>query len=89
MDDEDQVRVIAYSIWEDEGKPHGRHLDHWFRAEAICRDRERRSQASAVAETAAPRKVSPRAKARRPEVQRQGSRQQISDFGSSVKDPRA
>lgn len=29
---EDDVRTRAYAIWEDEGRPHGRHLDHWRRA---------------------------------------------------------
>lgn len=24
----------AYALWEAEGKPHGRHLDHWCQAEA-------------------------------------------------------
>ncbi len=24
----------AYALWEGEGRPHGRHLDHWCQAEA-------------------------------------------------------
>lgn len=24
----------AYALWESEGRPHGRHLDHWCQAEA-------------------------------------------------------
>jgi len=24
----------AYEIWESEGRPHGRDMDHWLRAEA-------------------------------------------------------
>jgi hypothetical protein len=28
------VRERAYAIWEEEGRPEGRHLDHWLRAEA-------------------------------------------------------
>jgi Protein of unknown function (DUF2934) len=31
---EQAVRERAYSIWEEEGRPEGRHLDHWLRAEA-------------------------------------------------------
>jgi len=29
----DEVLRRAYQIWEEEGRPHGRHLDHWFAAE--------------------------------------------------------
>jgi hypothetical protein len=29
---DDQVRERAYLIWVDEGRPHGRELDHWLRA---------------------------------------------------------
>ena len=31
---EQAVRERAYAIWEEEGRPEGRHLDHWLRAEA-------------------------------------------------------
>lgn len=27
-----RVRARAYEIWEQEGRPEGRHLDHWARA---------------------------------------------------------
>jgi hypothetical protein len=29
---DDQVREPAYLIWVDDGRPHGRELDHWLRA---------------------------------------------------------
>lgn len=29
----DEVRGRAYAIWETEGKPEGRDLDHWLQAE--------------------------------------------------------
>ena len=33
MDDNDErVHDRAYAIWEDEGRPHGRHETHWHRA---------------------------------------------------------
>ena len=28
------IRERAYAIWEEEGRPEDRHLDHWLRAEA-------------------------------------------------------
>ena len=27
------IEVCAYCIWEQEGRPHGRALDHWLQAE--------------------------------------------------------
>jgi hypothetical protein len=30
---EQAIRERAYAIWEEEGRPEGRHLDHWLRAE--------------------------------------------------------
>jgi hypothetical protein len=35
MEREDQIRLIAYRIWEEEGRQNGRDCDHWFRAEAV------------------------------------------------------
>jgi Protein of unknown function (DUF2934) len=34
VDGEQAIRERAYAIWEEEGRPEGRHLDHWVRAEA-------------------------------------------------------
>jgi len=31
---EEVIRKRAFAIWEEEGRPEGRHLDHWLRAEA-------------------------------------------------------
>ncbi len=30
----DEIERLAYSYWEQEGRPEGRHLDHWLRAQA-------------------------------------------------------
>jgi hypothetical protein len=60
---QDFIRKIAYAIWEKEGRPDGKDLDHWFRATAIFRStppyssvadlfeagRERRSASSSTA----------------------------------------
>lgn len=52
----------AYALWEGEGRPHGRHLDHWCQAEAETAvsaatgsipDTEKESAASSQAETKA------------------------------------
>lgn len=31
----DAIAIRAYLIWQDEGRPNGRHQDHWFTAEAV------------------------------------------------------
>jgi hypothetical protein len=41
-EEEEQIRERAYSIWEQEGRPHGRDVDHRLRAEAeIAGERSR------------------------------------------------
>ncbi len=35
---EEEIRQIAYQLWLDEGCLHGRHLDHWLKAESIWRE---------------------------------------------------
>ena len=35
MSKEDEIRLIAYNIWEQEGCINGKDCEHWFRAEAI------------------------------------------------------
>lgn len=37
--DED-IRQIAYRLWQEEGHPDGRHLDHWVKAESIWQARQ-------------------------------------------------
>ena len=32
---EDEIRMIAYHIWEDENRPDGRDIEHWLKAEVI------------------------------------------------------
>ena len=31
----ERIRLRAYAIWEKEGRPHGKHLEHWERAERL------------------------------------------------------
>jgi hypothetical protein len=35
MDRENDIRIIAYHIWEAEGCPDGRDCEHWVQAELI------------------------------------------------------
>ncbi len=42
MDREQEIRSIAYQIWEYEGYPDGRDMEHWLKAEAMFREQEQR-----------------------------------------------
>jgi hypothetical protein len=37
----DEVRMIAYNLWEREGCVNGKDCEHWFRAEAIWKDQQK------------------------------------------------
>lgn len=37
MDDKSRIREWAYQLWEKEGRPTGRALDHWLEAERHAR----------------------------------------------------
>ena len=43
MAKEDEIRLIAYNIWEQESCPSGKSCEHWFRAEAIWRQQQKDS----------------------------------------------
>ena len=36
-----RIRTLAYEIWEEEGRPEGRALEHWLEAEREILDEER------------------------------------------------
>jgi hypothetical protein len=40
-DDKQRIRERAYQLWEREGRPHGRHMDHWVQAEQETQDGQR------------------------------------------------
>jgi hypothetical protein len=33
---EERIRVLAYAIWEAEGRPDGKHLEHWAEARRLA-----------------------------------------------------
>ena len=35
MQHNEEIRLIAYRIWEEQGRPDGRDLEHWLKAEVI------------------------------------------------------
>jgi hypothetical protein len=39
MHHEQEVQLIAYHMWEEEGHPHGHDLEHWLKAEAAWQEK--------------------------------------------------
>ncbi len=37
---EEQIRGLAYAIWEQEGRPEGKDLEYYFRAKQMLEERE-------------------------------------------------
>ena len=48
MGREDEIRLIAYSIWEEESCPDGRDCEHWFRAQAIWEEQNKKAAAKSA-----------------------------------------
>lgn len=44
MDKDQERRERAYRIWEEEGRPDGKHEDHWQRAEGQHAETERQAE---------------------------------------------
>jgi len=40
MGKEDEVRIIAYRIWEEDGCRHGHAVEHWLKAEIIWENQQ-------------------------------------------------
>ncbi|MGA2158928.1 MAG: DUF2934 domain-containing protein [Dehalococcoidia bacterium] len=43
MDREEEIRLIAYQIWEEEGNVNGLDANHWQRAELIWENRRKQN----------------------------------------------
>ena len=41
MGRKDEIQLIAYHIWEEEGCCHGRDCEHWLKAEAIWETKQK------------------------------------------------
>ena len=40
MATEEQIRALAHTIWEQEGRPEGKSEEHYYRAKQILEDQE-------------------------------------------------
>ena len=61
---EQHIRELAYTIWEEEGRPEGKDAEHYFRARQIL---EERQASSSIELTPSPASKSPRRR-RTPEL---------------------
>jgi hypothetical protein len=50
MGREDEIKLIAYNIWEEEGYPNGRDYEHWLKAETIWEQRQKQAAATKVSQ---------------------------------------
>jgi hypothetical protein len=41
MNKEDEIRAIAYGIWEKEGYPEGKDVEHWYQATQIWEEQHK------------------------------------------------
>lgn len=48
MEREDEIRLIAYRIWEEEGCLDGYDCEHWFRAEVIWEQQKQQAPAKSM-----------------------------------------
>ena len=51
MGREDEIRIIAYKLWEVEGCFNGRDCEHWFRAELIWEEQHKQKAVAKRTET--------------------------------------
>ncbi len=49
MGREDEIRLIAYQMWQEADCCHGRDVDHWLKAEMIWEARQKEQTAAAAA----------------------------------------
>jgi hypothetical protein len=55
MHHDEEIRLIAYHIWEDEGHPNGRQMDHWLKAETTLQQKSLQQTAPRRTELVSPK----------------------------------
>jgi hypothetical protein len=40
MHHEQEVQMIAYHMWEEQGHPHGHDMEHWLKAESVWQEKQ-------------------------------------------------
>jgi hypothetical protein len=41
MNRDEEIRQVAYKLWQEEGYPHGYEVQHWLKAESIWQKKHR------------------------------------------------
>jgi len=59
----DQILSKAYEIWEAEGRPSGKDMEHWLQAELVLANAKTPAKTKARAKAKAPAKAKAKAKA--------------------------
>jgi hypothetical protein len=62
MSKEEEIKLIAYYLWEQEGCPDGRDCQHWIAAEAIWQEQQKPAKAAAAPQPKPQPKAKPAAK---------------------------
>ncbi len=57
MGREDEIKLIAYAIWEEASCPDGRDCEHWLMAETIWEQRGKSGAAASEGAARAPKKA--------------------------------
>lgn len=65
---EDEIKTIAYYLWQEEGCVDGRDCEHWLRAEIIWEDEQKKPAAvkNKVASTGKPSQTKAKPPAQKP-----------------------
>ncbi|MBI4339558.1 MAG: DUF2934 domain-containing protein [Chloroflexi bacterium] len=58
MEREEEVRRIAFDLWQQEGRPEGRALEHWLKAQKVMEE-SRPAEAAVQAAPSAPASPQP------------------------------
>jgi hypothetical protein len=48
---EEEIRELAYKIWQEEGCPHGSDVQHWLRAKMIWEEKTQRQNKTKQSKT--------------------------------------
>jgi hypothetical protein len=54
MATEDEIRTMAYKLWEEEGHPDGKHEEHYFRAAKMLEEQQRMNSLPSVSKASSP-----------------------------------
>jgi len=62
MPTEEKIRQLAHTLWEQEGRPEGRDVQHYLAAKEILEQRENARKSPKASKLSKPRTRNPRAK---------------------------